>query len=83
MRTQLDRKFSEAETAVAALAADPFLTMSQRHALRGALGTIQGVALVRRHALLRLVPCGMIPPVDCRERQLPAGDRDGGRDDAA
>ncbi|MGE4536622.1 MAG: hypothetical protein AB7D37_06055 [Desulfovibrio sp.] len=83
MRTQLDRKFSEAETAVADLAADPFLTKPQRQALRGALGTIQGVALVRRHALLRMIPGGLAPVADFRERQLPAGDRDGGCDDAA
>ena len=83
MHTQLERKFSEAETAVAALAADPFLTKPQRKALRGALGAIQGVALMRRHALLRMIPGGMVSCADKRERQLPAGDRDGGHDDAA
>ncbi len=82
MQTQLDRKFSEAEATLAALATDPGLTKIQRKAVRGCLGSIQGVILMRRHALLRPVPAKS-RPIDCRLNQLPVGDREGGSDDAA
>ena len=83
MQMQVDRRISDVETALAELAADPGLTQAQRSAVRGCLGSIQGVVLMRRHALIRPVPPRRAPAVDFRSRQLPVGDREGGGDDAA
>jgi hypothetical protein len=85
VQLNIDRKFATAEAALADLVTDPFLTGSQRLAVRGCLGSIQGVVMMRRHALLRAVPPRRLAPVvDFRERQLPTGDRDeGGCPDAA
>ena len=83
MATSLDRNLSDVETSLAGIAADPGMNRSQRQAVRHCLGVIQGVRQMRRHALLRLVPGGLTGRTDCRARQLPTGDRDGGCDDAA
>jgi hypothetical protein len=85
VQLNIDRKFAKAEAALAELATDPFLIGSHRKAVRGLLGSIQGVIMMRRHALLRPVPPRRLAPVvDFRERQLPVGDRDeGGCPDAA
>jgi hypothetical protein len=81
----IDRKLADAEVILADLVADPLLTVSQRKAVRACLGSIQGVTMVRRHALLRAVPPRQSAPViDFRANQLPVGDRDeGGSHDAA
>jgi len=78
-------KLATAETALAELAADPGLTTPQRKAVRGCLSSIQGVALMRRHALLRPVPrtdAVRVTPIVERQR-LAAGDDTHGGNDAA
>jgi len=79
-------KLATAETALAELAADPFLTTPQRKAVRGCLSAIQGVTLMRRHAQLRPVPrTDVVCAAPVIERQfLAAGDdSQGGGQDAA
>ena len=81
-----------AEEALSGLASEPGLTVSQRKAVRGCLGTIRGIGMVRagRPQAAAGDPMGsfwnslrLLPVSDPRTRQLPTGDRDGGHDDAA
>jgi len=71
--SSVDRKLGTAETALADLAADPYLSMGQRRAVRGCLSTVRGVGLMRRHALLRPVPSHLSSLVPDR-KLLAAGD---------
>ena len=79
-------KLATAETALAELAADPFLTTPQRKAVRGCISSLQGIAKMRLHALLRPVPrTAAVCAAPVIERQfLAAGDdSQGGGKDAA
>jgi hypothetical protein len=76
---RLEQRISRADAELKALAEHPDLSLTGRRAVWGMLSTLRGVALV--HRVGRLAP---IPAADCRQRQLPVGDRDdGGCDDAA
>ncbi len=86
MSSPLDRDLMDADALLARIVASPDLWTSQRKALRGALGAVQGVRTVRRTRHLRVVSAGRpaAPVADFRQRQLPVGDRDeGGAPDAA